>query len=147
LHDVRVAVRAVDGGQRRALLAAQAQVYHLTQLFLSFQPARELVTLTGDRAMTAAQDADDPRAMAAAAWYLNHVYRDAGQQHEARVQLAHDTASLLRPADRNDDRALYGLLNLAVALSRAAVSDLAENGGAKVRADARELAAKLGHAA
>lgn len=126
LHDVRVAVRAVDGGQRRALLAAQAQVYHLTQLFLSFQPAPELVTLTGDRAMTAAQDADDPRAMAAAAWYLNHVYRDAGQQHEVRMQLAHDTASLLHPADRDDDRALYGLLHLAVALSYAKIGQEGE---------------------
>ncbi|WP_317494704.1 hypothetical protein [Haloechinothrix sp. LS1_15] len=68
LRDTRTAVRRVDGDERRTLLSAQAQVYHLAQLYLSFQPASELLWLTGDRAMTAAQDADDPHAMAAAAW-------------------------------------------------------------------------------
>lgn len=121
LHDTRTAVRRVDGQQRRDVLVAQAQTYHLAQLYLSFQPAPELVMLTGDRAMMAAQDADDPRAMAAAAWYLNHVYRDAGQQHEARIQLATDTAALLDPESGNEDRALYGLMHLAIALSHAKV--------------------------
>lgn len=118
LYDSRTMTRKVDGQQRRQVLTTQAQVYHLAQLYLSFQPAPELVMLTGDRAMTAAQDADDPQAMAAAAWYLNHVHRDAGQQHEARVQLAATTAAMLDP-EREEDRASYGLLHLAVALSHA----------------------------
>jgi hypothetical protein len=67
------------------------------------------------------------RAMAVAAWYLNHVFRDAGQQHEARVQLALDTATLLRPEASLEDRALWGLLQLAVALSYA---KLGEDGNA-----------------
>lgn len=121
LRDARVTALRTEGTDRRTALATQAQVYHLTQLYLSFQPSPELVTLTGDRAMNAAQDADDPRAMAAAAWYLNHVYRDAGQQHEARVQLAHETAKLLSPEHHDEDRALYGLLHLAIALSHAKV--------------------------
>lgn len=121
LDEVRAAVRRAEGVERRRVLALEAQVYHLTQLFLSFQPAPELVTLTGDRAMTAAQDADDPAAMAAAAWYVNHVYRDSGQQHEARVQLALDTAQLLDPERGQDERALFGLLHLAVALSHAKI--------------------------
>lgn len=119
LADARATVRRTEGLGRRRVLAAEAQVYHLTQLFLSFQPAPELVTLTGDRAMTAAQDADDPAAIAAAAWYVNHVYRDAGQQHEARVALALDTARLLAPDHDDGQRALWGLLHLAVALSYA----------------------------
>ncbi|MGI8307872.1 helix-turn-helix domain-containing protein [Saccharopolyspora hattusasensis] len=121
LHDVRSAVPHVDGRDRRAILAAQAQTYHLVQLFLSFQPAPELVHLCGDRAMTAAQGADDPLAMSAAAWYMNHVFRDAGQQHEARLQLALDTASLLNPERSDDERALWGLLRLACALSFAKI--------------------------
>lgn len=121
LDEARSTVRAAAGQQRRAAQAALAQVYHLTQLYLSFQPAPELVTLTGDRAMAAAQDADDPHAMAAAAWYVNHVYRDAGQQHEARVQLALDATSLLVPERSEEDRALWGLLHLAIALSYARV--------------------------
>lgn len=118
LHDARTLPRKTDGNERRHALVALAQVYHLAQLYLSFQPAPELVMLTGDRAMAAAQDADDPQAMAAAAWYLNHVHRDAGQENEARVQLAYDTATLLNP---ERDRAEYGLLHLAVALSHAKV--------------------------
>lgn len=119
LADAQVATRRHDGADRRSALRSLAQTYHLTQLFLSFQPAPELVTMTGDRAFIAAQDADDPHAMAAAAWYLNHVFRDAGQQHEARVQLATDAAALLRPEAGPEDRALWGLLRLAVALSHA----------------------------
>jgi hypothetical protein len=94
-------------------------VYHLAQLFLSFQPVPGLVLLSGDRAMTAAQDADDPHAMAAGAWYLNHVYRDAGAQHEARIALASQVAAMLRPGEDTEDLARWGLLQLAIALSYA----------------------------
>ncbi len=119
LDDARASVRQLEGDARRAALAALAQVYHLTQLFLSFQPTPELVRLTGDRAMQAAQDADDPHAIAAAAWYMNHVFRDAGEQSEARIDLAHQAAGLLRPEDSDTDRSLWGLMHLAVALSYA----------------------------
>lgn len=115
----RAAVRATDGVDRRRASAELAQVYHLTQLYLSFQPAPSLVLMSGDRAMTAAQDADDPHAMAAGAWYLNHVYRDANQQHDARIALAHDVASMLRPDAGSEDLARWGLLQLAIALSYA----------------------------
>lgn len=121
LHDARLSTRLLDGAERRAALVALAQVYHLAQLYLSFQPVPELVFLTGDRAMTAAQEADDPKAMAVAAWYVNHVYRDAGEQHEARVDLASQVAALLRPEDDREDLARWGLLHLAIALSYAKV--------------------------
>jgi transcriptional regulator with XRE-family HTH domain len=119
LGDAQMSARLHSGAERRTALCALAQTYHLLQLFLSFQPEPELIALTGDRAFTAAQEADSPQAMAVAAWYLNHVFRDAGQQHEARVQLAVDTATLLRPEDSIEDRALWGLLQLAIALSHA----------------------------
>jgi DNA-binding XRE family transcriptional regulator len=121
LTDARLAARRYQGNDRRRALRSLAQTYHLTQLYLSFQPVPELISMTGDRAMTAAQDADDPHAMATAAWYMNHVYRDGGQQHEARVQLALDTARLLRPEADDEDRTLWGLLHLAVALSFAKI--------------------------
>ena len=115
----RTAVRRLDGTDRRSAATSLAQVYHLAQLYLSFQPVPALVLLTGDRAMTAAQDADDPHAIASAAWYLNHVYRDAGEQHEARIALATQTAGLLRPDQGGEDLARFGLLHLAMALSYA----------------------------
>ncbi|GAB3446027.1 helix-turn-helix domain-containing protein [Actinophytocola sediminis] len=119
LADARLAIRRTEGPERRQALAAEAQSYHLTQLYLSQQPAAEQVWLTGDRAMTAAQDADDPHAMAAAVWYLNHIFRDAGQAAEARVRLALDAISLLDLERSAEDRALWGLLHLAIALSHA----------------------------
>jgi transcriptional regulator with XRE-family HTH domain len=117
----RTAARLLEGADRRSALVSVAQIYHLAQLYLAFQPVPELIYLTSDRAMNAAQDADDPRAMAAAAWYLNHTYRDAGEQADARVQLAHDVGGLLHPEDSTEDLALHGLLQLATALSHAKV--------------------------
>jgi hypothetical protein len=119
LADARTAARRLDGVERREASALHAQVNHLAQLYLAFQPAPELVMLTGDRAMNAAMDADDPHAMAASAWYVNHVYRDAGQQAEARVSLATQMCALLRPEDSQEDLARWGLLRLAMALSYA----------------------------
>ncbi|HET6636445.1 MAG TPA: helix-turn-helix transcriptional regulator [Streptomyces sp.] len=121
LADCQHAARAHTGDDRRRALVALAETYHLAQLYLSFQPAPELVMLTGDRAMAAAQDADSPRAMAASAWYMNHVFRDAGERHEARVDLAMKAADLLLPDRAPDDLARWGLLHLAAALSYAKV--------------------------
>ncbi|WP_433681939.1 helix-turn-helix domain-containing protein [Nocardia sp. CA-119907] len=121
LRDTRVAVRQLDGNDRRKAQATLAQVYHLAQLYLSFQPPASLVLLSGDRAMTAAQDADNPHAMAAAAWYVNHVYRDAGEEAEARVELARQMCDMVQPDKEGDDLALWGLLRLAMALSYAKV--------------------------
>ncbi len=120
LREARATVLRSAGHDRRKASVALAQTYHLAQLYLSFQPSPDLVTLTGDRAMMAAQDADAPVAIAAAAWYVNHVFRDAGQAAEARTQLAHDAISLLTP-EREADRALWGLLHLAIALSHAKI--------------------------
>lgn len=118
LADLQHAARALDGTDRRRALIGLAETYHLIQLYLSFQPAPELVMLTGDRAMTAAQDADSPQAIAGAAWYMNHVFRDAGEAHEARVDLAMKAADLLHAVDDNpEDLARWGLLHLAAALS------------------------------
>ena len=119
LADTQQSVRLLEGAERRRALVALAETYHLAQLFLSFQPAPQLVMLTGDRAMTAAQDADSPRAIAAAAWYVNHVHRDAGEAAEARVDLAEQAAALLPDSEDPDHIARRGQLHLAVALSYA----------------------------
>lgn len=121
LRDAQIAARLLDGADRRSAQRSLAQTYHLTQLFLAFQPVPELVHLSGDRAFIAAQEADDPHAMAIAAWYLNHIFRSAGQRHVARIQLVTDTAGLLRPDGTNEERALWGLLQLAAALSYAKI--------------------------
>jgi len=119
LEDAQHSARLLDGPDRRRAQVVLAEAYHLAQLFLSFQPAPDLVFLTGDRAMAAAQDADSPRAIAAAAWYMNHVHRDAGEAAEARVDLAEQAAALIPNEEDPDHIARRGLLYLAVALSYA----------------------------
>jgi hypothetical protein len=121
LADLQRSARALDGADRRRVLVALAETYHLAQLYLSFQPAPELVMLTGDRSLSAAQDADDPHAIAVATWYMNHVFRDAGERHEARVDLAMQAVDLLQPDRGPEDLARWGLLHLAAALSFAKV--------------------------
>ncbi len=142
LADIQRTVRQVEGNERRRALTALAQVYHLAQLYVSFQPAQELVTLTGDRAMAAAQDADDPHAIAVAAWYMNHVFRDAGERHEARVDLAMSAARLVKPAHGPEDLARWGLLQLGAALSHAKVGKSGDAWRYWDRAD--EAARRLG---
>ena len=115
----RIAARHHDGSERRACLVSLAQIYHISQLFLSFQPASEMLMLTGDRAISAAQDADNPYAIAGAAWYMNHIFRDAGERDEVRIDLATRTCRLLSPDKGGEDLARWGLLQLAIALSHA----------------------------
>ncbi|WP_433058496.1 helix-turn-helix domain-containing protein [Dactylosporangium sp. CS-033363] len=118
LRDARAVVRLVDGADRRRAYADLAQVYHLCQLFLAHQPAAELVWLAADRGMQAAQDADDPLAIATAAWYYAYVYRGAGQ-FAAAEEVVGDVIPLLDPEASTDHLARWGQLQLGVALASA----------------------------
>lgn len=118
LTSAHATTRAHTGGHRRAALAEQARVYHLAQLFFAFQPAEQFVWLAADRAMIAATDAEDPTALAVAAWYYAHVYRCAAQLDVAEDVLA-NAASLLDPAAGGEQLALWGQLQLGLALTHA----------------------------
>jgi transcriptional regulator with XRE-family HTH domain len=118
IQDARVAAKFAE--DRRRALALLAQVYQLTQVYLAFQPAPELVWLVADRGLTAAYDADDPVAVAGAAWYAAQVHQSGGQVDKA-IQIALDAAGLLPGLDtaNPERRACYGLLHLAAAWSYA----------------------------
>jgi transcriptional regulator with XRE-family HTH domain len=118
IDDARTAVRVLDGAARRRAYADLAQVYHLTQIFLAFQPATEMVWLAADRAMSAAEDADDPAAIAGAAWYCAHIYRFANQLDAAET-VAIQASELLTPDAGDDQLALWGQMQLAGALTHA----------------------------
>jgi hypothetical protein len=119
LTDAHAVTRALTGDHRRAALVEQARVYHLAQLFFAFQPAEELVWLAADRAMTAATDADDPAAIAAAAWYYAHVYRCSAQLDAAEDVLAAAAAGLLGSDAGGEHLARWGQLQLGLALTHA----------------------------
>ncbi|MFJ6199821.1 helix-turn-helix domain-containing protein [Micromonospora sp. NPDC092111] len=115
LDDARRSTRRLDGADRRAALVDLARVYHLAQLYCAHQPYPELVWLAADRAMGAAQDADDPAAIAAAAWYYGHVYRSANQLDAAEHVLT-DAIGLIDSGTGPEQLARWGQLRLGIAL-------------------------------
>ena len=95
--DARIAARDGRGPGRRAASAVLADVYALVQHEVVWASEAELTWTAADRAMTAAQDADTPAALAGAAWTLGMVQRSAGDTDGA-LTLARDAAGLLEPA-------------------------------------------------
>ncbi|MFG2053004.1 helix-turn-helix domain-containing protein [Micromonospora sp. NPDC048930] len=115
LAEAQRSARRLDGPARRQALVELARVYHLAQLYLAHQPYPELVWLAADRAMLAAQNADDPAAIAVAAWYYAHVYRGANQVDAAEEMLI-DAAGLVDPAAGGEQLARWGQAQLGIAL-------------------------------
>jgi hypothetical protein len=117
ITDARTAARSADGPDRRRANAVLADVYALTQHEVVWASEAELVWTVADRAMSAAQEADTPVALAGAAWTLGMVQRSAGDTDGA-LSLARDAAELVEPMmDGGSDelRALAGALELHAA--------------------------------
>ncbi len=119
--DARIAARTAEGSDRRSANAVLADVYTLVQHEVVWASEAELTWTAADRAMTAAQEADTPTALAGAAWTLGMVQRSMGDTDGA-LTLTRDAASLLEPRleDSDDElRALYGALQLHAATTAA----------------------------
>ena len=117
--DARIAARAA--GDRRAASAVLAEVYALVQHEVVWASEAELTWTAADRAMSAAQDADTPAALAGAAWTLGMVQRSAGDTDGA-LTLAAEAAGLLEPRLENagdELRGMYGALQLHAATTAA----------------------------
>jgi tetratricopeptide (TPR) repeat protein len=115
LDDAQRTARAeADGPQRRAALAVLAEVYALTQFFVSYQPAQDLVWRVAERGVSTALDSDDLHAVGVAAWLMTQAHREAGDWDAADVVASQATA-LLRDSLSSDDAtddvaALWGAL-------------------------------------
>jgi transcriptional regulator with XRE-family HTH domain/tetratricopeptide (TPR) repeat protein len=119
--DARIAARTTQGEDRRAASAVLADVYALVQHEVVWASEAELTWTAADRAMSAAQDADQPLALAGAAWTLGMVQRASGDTDGA-LGLAADAAALLEPRLENGPdelRAMYGALQLHAATTAA----------------------------
>jgi hypothetical protein len=119
--DARIAARTAQGQDRRAASAVLADVYALVQHEVVWASEAELTWMAADRAMSAAQDADTPAALAEAAWTLGTVQRSAGDTDGAPM-LATEAADLLEPRleDVGDElRGMYGALQLHAATTAA----------------------------
>lgn len=121
IRDAETAVRFLDGAERRAALVALSDVYRLTGQATAYIAPAELAWVVADRAMSAAQDADAPGSIAAAAWNLGNILRETSYPEEA-LKVVMDAGELLRPhleTAPTDWRGIYGALQLHAAVTHA----------------------------
>jgi transcriptional regulator with XRE-family HTH domain len=121
IRDAESAVRSLDGDQRRAALVALSDTYRLTGQATAYVAPAELAWVVADRAMAAAQDADQPAAIAAAAWNMGNILRETAYADEA-LRVVAEAAALIRPhldGAPEDWRGIYGALQLHAAVTHA----------------------------
>ncbi|GHC60770.1 helix-turn-helix domain-containing protein [Streptomyces flavofungini] len=121
IRDGETAVRALGGDERRAALVALSDIYRLTGQATAYIAPPELAWVVADRALAAAQDADQPAAMAAAAWNMGNILRETSYPEEA-LRVVTEAADLLRPhldEAPEDWRGIYGALQLHAAVTAA----------------------------
>lgn len=120
ITDGRRAVRLLDGPAQRAAHAALSAAYALAETLLAWVADHQAVGLAADRCMTHAEHADDPIALAQAAWTVGNIWRAIGR-HDDALNLATDAADLLAPRidTHETSRALWGAVRLHAAITAA----------------------------
>ncbi|MDQ0949346.1 transcriptional regulator with XRE-family HTH domain [Streptomyces phaeochromogenes] len=121
IRDGEAAVRALDGNERRAALVALSDIYRLTGQATAYVAPAELAWVVADRALSASQDADEPAAIAAAAWNMGNILRETSYPEEA-LRVVSEAADLIRPHLDNAPehwRGIYGALQLHAAITTA----------------------------
>jgi transcriptional regulator with XRE-family HTH domain len=122
LDDCQRSAAGTDGVERRTAHATLASAYQLAQHCLVNASEPALTWLVVERAMAAAQIADEPMALAGAAWTVGMVLRAEGRVDES-LDLVHEAADVLAPhlpGQRDDDwRGMWGALQLHGALTAA----------------------------
>lgn len=123
IRDVEAAVRG-RGGDRPALCAARAQVYNTTAAVLKRTGEPDLAWHAADRAMAAAEWADQPLLAALGAYRLSYVFISR-KRPTAAAELAMGAAQALerRMRTRPEELSVYGGLHLAAATAAAAEFD------------------------
>ncbi|WP_274559315.1 helix-turn-helix domain-containing protein [Streptomyces spiramyceticus] len=119
IRDAEAAARTLEGDERRAALVTLADVYRLTGQATAYVAPAELAWVVADRALAAAQQADQPAAIAAAAWNMGNILRETDYPEEA-LRVVMDAAALIRPhldGAPNDWRGIYGALQLHAAVT------------------------------
>ncbi|WP_328657535.1 helix-turn-helix domain-containing protein [Streptomyces sp. NBC_00334] len=107
-HAARAARAGTDAAERRAVLRAAADLYCLLRSYHRRTGRIDLATLAADRAMRAAEDADDPLRIAAAQWNLGHVLLAASQPAEAEDLALHAAEQVAAARLPDVERAAMG---------------------------------------
>jgi transcriptional regulator with XRE-family HTH domain len=121
IADGHATVRAAEGAEKRRAAVILSETYALAQQYAAHTVEPELYWVIVDRARMAAEQADDPLALASAAWIVGNGLRVTGHTEEA-LRIVADAADTLRPQleDGSDRlRGLFGSLCLHAAVTAA----------------------------
>jgi len=103
IRDSQGAAR-VGSQDRRTARKLLAGVYQLTDFYVAYQPAPELVWMVADRGLEQGYESDDPYVIACSAWGMVQAMRDSGRWEEA-IDLSRDAISRLAPYLNRDGTA------------------------------------------
>ncbi|WP_246204035.1 helix-turn-helix domain-containing protein [Streptomyces tailanensis] len=137
-------VRAAEGAEKRRASVILSEMYALAQQYAAHTVEPELYWVIVDRARMAAEQSDDPIALASAAWIVGNGLRVAGQTEEA-LRMVADAADTLRPQlEGGSDRlrGTYGSLCLHAAVT--AAQDSRDGDAWRWHDEADRTAKKLG---
>ena len=124
IRDVEAAARG-RGADRPAVCSARAQVYNTVAAVLRRVGERELAWTAADRAMSAAEFADETLLAAVGAYRLSYVFisrRRASEAAELAMGAAHALERRMR-SGTPEELSVYGGLHLAAATAAAAEFD------------------------
>ncbi|MEE1829710.1 helix-turn-helix domain-containing protein [Streptomyces sp. SP17KL33] len=126
IGDVEHAVRAYRSGNDalalREVLRVAADLYGLLRSYCRRAGRLDLSLLVADRAVRAAEDADDPVRIAAAQWNLGHVllsHNDPAAVEEAKGIALHAIDQLSKTPPTDEAKAVEGALELVAVVSDA----------------------------
>lgn len=122
IRDAQLAVTGHDGTERRRAQALLGDLLGLAQMFIAYQPDAALLWRVTDRAVTAAHESGDIKAIAGATWFAMEAYRDAGDWDTAmaiNLDALHLVERRLPDAADDDLLALYGALQTGAAFTAA----------------------------
>ena len=131
IRDAQHATRAHTGRRQMAAQALLADVLGLTQMFLAYQPAADLLWRTVDRAVLAAQESGDPLALCGAVWFAAQAHRDAGDWDTA-MAVTLDTLQAVKPGlpDAGPELlAMWGALQVEASHTAARSGEAGGGGG------------------
>lgn len=117
---VRARCSAADAAERREALRVAADLYGLLRSYCRRAGRLDLSLMVADRALRAAEDADDPLRIAAAQWNLGHVLlsRPGDEQDAADVALR-AAEDLQRALTTPESVAVRGALELVAVVAEA----------------------------
>ncbi|MGW4072044.1 helix-turn-helix domain-containing protein [Streptomyces asiaticus] len=119
-HVARIHRSATGPDRRRAIMRVRADLYFLLRSYLRRTGRVDLSMMAADRAVRAAEEADDPLRTAAAQWNLGHALL-ASQEPDGAEQIALHAVEELRraPLAEPERVAMSGALHLVAVVAEA----------------------------